>query len=197
MTRERRSLAIDRATALHKMIRLVTYATCGQGYLNFMGNEFGHPEWIDFPREGNNWSYHYARRQWSLRDNKQLRYAPLADFDEAMMRVGEESAFVERGWPEKVYDHVTNQVLIFRRANLLFAFNFNPHSSFADVRFETAPGEYRMLLDSDAAEFDGHARVDSAQAYRTTSDAEGRSWLSIYLPTRTALVFEHLGVIRA
>lgn len=32
------------------MIRLLTFSLGSKAYLNFMGNEFGHPEWIDFPR---------------------------------------------------------------------------------------------------------------------------------------------------
>jgi|TARA_B110001450_G_scaffold246123_1_gene259899 1,4-alpha-glucan branching enzyme len=66
------------------MIRLLTASLGGDAYLNFMGNEFGHPEWIDFPREGNNNSYHYCRRQWSLFDNQDLRYSQLGEWDKAM-----------------------------------------------------------------------------------------------------------------
>ncbi len=187
------SLLIDRALALHKMIRLITYATCGRGYLNFIGNEFGHPEWIDFPREGNNWSYHYARRQWSLRDNKLLRYAGLAEFDRAMMRLGEESNFVESGFPEKVYDHVANQILVFKRAEILFAFNFNPTTSFPEINVEAAPGRYRIVLDSDAKEYLGHGRVEDAREYQTVKGKGGSNILALYLPTRSALVLQRVG----
>ena len=76
---------VNRGIALHKMIRLLTSSTINGGYLNFMGNEFGHPEWIDFPREGNGWSHKYARRQWRLFDNKNLCYHYLGDFDSAMV----------------------------------------------------------------------------------------------------------------
>jgi 1,4-alpha-glucan branching enzyme len=71
------TLVVTRGMALHKMIRLITFALGGEGYLTFMGNEFGHPEWIDFPREGNNWSYHYAIRRWDIADDNNLRYSRL------------------------------------------------------------------------------------------------------------------------
>ena len=95
MNKDSTSDIIDRGIALHKMIRLVTMATAGDGYLNFMGNEFGHPEWIDFPREGNGWSYKYARRQWSLAEPDYLRYKYLLNFDNAMIRLGKSEGILE------------------------------------------------------------------------------------------------------
>ena len=78
------SIRVDRGVALHKMIRLLTMTLGGEGYLTFMGNEFAHPEWIDFPRVGNNNSYHYCRRRWDLCDNKELLYYYMKEFEVTM-----------------------------------------------------------------------------------------------------------------
>lgn len=188
MSLDDQNLVIDRAMALHKMIRLVTFGTCGHGYLNFMGNEFGHPEWIDFPREGNHWSYHYARRQWHLRDDPKLRYQLLAAFDQKMMEVASHSSFIERGQPVKVYEHVAHQVLAFERAGLIFVFNFNPSRSFTNIAIPVPESQYMLALDSDSLEFGGHGRVDSKMVYQAVKRKGGRI-LQVYLPTRSALVF--------
>ena len=58
--------------------------------MNFIGNEFGHPEWLDFPRQGNNSSFHYARRQFHLADDPLLRYKFLNEFDKAMNHLEED-----------------------------------------------------------------------------------------------------------
>jgi 1,4-alpha-glucan branching enzyme len=179
------SLVIDRAIALHKMIRLVTLGTAGNGYLNFIGNEFGHPEWVDFPREGNNWSYHYARRQWSLRDNPDLRYRYLADFDQAMIELAARTGALEHEWPYKHYEHVGDQVLAFERGGLLFVFNFNPNHSFEGRRISCRSGSYRIVLCSDANAFGGFDRIDTSIEYVTTGE---HPELSLYLPARTAVV---------
>jgi 1,4-alpha-glucan branching enzyme len=184
------SLVIDRAIALHKMIRLVTLATAGNGYLNFIGNEFGHPEWVDFPREGNNWSYHYARRQWSLRDAGDLRYKYLADFDQSMMELAGSSRLLEAEWPYKHYEHVRDGVLAFERAGLLFVFNFSPTSSWTDRKIGVPAGCYRAVLSTDSPRFGGFNRVDTSINYVT----DERSELSLYLPARTALVLARDGV---
>lgn len=81
MRKDQPNLIVDRGIALHKMIRLATLSCAGGSYLNFMGNEFGHPEWIDFPREGNSWSYRHARRIWSIATDPELRFHWLLDFD--------------------------------------------------------------------------------------------------------------------
>jgi 1,4-alpha-glucan branching enzyme len=185
------SLVIDRAIALHKMIRLITLGTAGNGYLNFIGNEFGHPEWVDFPREGNNWSYHYARRQWSLRDAENLRYKHLADFDQAMMELASSSRLLEAEWPYKHYEHVQDGVLAFERAGLLFVFNFHPTHSWSDRRIGVPPGSYRIVLSSDASPFGGFNRVDTSLNYATSAES---SELSLYLPARTALVLAREGI---
>ena len=134
MNKDSTSDIIDRGIALHKMIRLVTMATAGDGYLNFMGNEFGHPEWIDFPREGNGWSYKYARRQWSLAEPDYLRYKYLLNFDNAMIRLGKSEGILEDR-PELLVQDEEKKILVFKRINCIFAFNFNPCLSFSDYGF--------------------------------------------------------------
>jgi len=182
------NLVVDRAIALHKIIRLLTFATAGNGYLNFMGNEFGHPEWVDFPREGNNWSYHYARRQWSLRDDPTLKYRYLAEFDRAMMLTGEAFKVLEHEWPYKHYEHVDDKVLAFERANLLFVFNLHPNNSYENRVIGAPPGRYKVVLDTDWGEFGGFSRVDRSVSY----DCSECSELSLYLPSRTGLVLRRL-----
>ncbi|MDR3350893.1 MAG: alpha amylase C-terminal domain-containing protein [Prevotellaceae bacterium] len=184
----RRNLVIDRGMALHKMIRLLTLSTAGDGYLNFMGNEFGHPEWIDFPREGNNWSYQYARRQWHLADDTNLRYRFLKAFDAAMIHLCAAAAFFEYR-PFAIVRHIADQVLIFKRGEWLFVFNFNPQKSFDNYRFEAEAGKYLTLLDSDAACFDGFARVDDSVPHFTFTD-NGKNFLQLYIPSRTAMVLK-------
>jgi 1,4-alpha-glucan branching enzyme len=191
------NLKVDRGIALHKIIRLITLATAGDGYLNFMGNEFGHPEWIDFPREGNNWSYRYARRQWNLRDDTNLRYRFLAEFDKAMMHIADEYGILDAPEPELLLEHQMNQLLGFERVGLIFLFSFNPTQSFPDYPVDLPPGEYHLILNSDATEFGGSGRIQSGQRYFTkpasTSDGSTRHAITIYLPTRTALVIQKSG----
>jgi 1,4-alpha-glucan branching enzyme len=183
------NIIIERGMALHKMIRLLTLATAGDGYLNFMGNEFGHPEWIDFPREGNGWSYKYARRQWHLVDDTALRYQYLHVFDKDMIRIaGHEYFFIHP--PEILVQNEKDQVLIFRRGGLLFAFNFNPEKSFVDYRFEAAPGKYVSILDSDAKQYDGLARADNDVEHFTINE-KGENYLQLYLPNRSAMIFKN------
>ena len=186
------NLLVDRGIALHKMIRLITLATAGHGYLNFMGNEFGHPEWIDFPRQGNNWSYHYARRQWNLRDDTTLRYRFLADFDKAMMEMCRIHRLIETPGPQFLYEHHSDQVLAIKRAGLVFIFNFNSTKSFTDYAFPAPSGKYRVLIDSDAAPFGGFGRVSPWVDYFTQPSPQPgggtQDKLSVYLPTRTVLV---------
>ncbi len=190
MAASRRNLKVDRGLALHKMIRLITLATAGHGYLNFMGNEFGHPEWIDFPRAGNHWSYHYARRQWNLRDDPELVYHFLADFDRAMIELARLTHLLEDPQPRLRLEDCGSQVLGFERARLLFLFNFNPGRSYPDLNVATEPGEYRLLLDTDARYFGGFGRVDDGRVYGVRPEGvSGRPVLSVYLPARTALVF--------
>ena len=182
MSKSTPSLTIDRAVALHKMIRLVTLATCGGGYLNFMGNEFGHPEWIDFPREGNGWSYKYARRQWSLADRDDLRYAGLEAFDARMISYVKKERVLDSR-PVQLYVDESAKILIFRRGNSIFALNFNPCGSYSGYSFPAPDGEYEMAFNSDEAEFGGFARLQPGETHMTV---DGR--LSLYLPSRVAVV---------
>jgi 1,4-alpha-glucan branching enzyme len=184
------SLSVARGIALHKLIRLITLATAGHGYLNFMGNEFGHPEWIDFPRQGNNWSHHYARRQWSLVDNPRLRYQQLDRFDKDMIALARTHQLLAEPWAHHLWEHNDDKILIFSRAGLIWAFNFHPTRSFADYHFPAAPGRYGIILDSDAPQYGGHGRVDGTQPHHTLSPADANQphRLSLYLPSRTALV---------
>ena len=184
MNKDSHNLTVDRGIALHKMIRLVTLATAGDGYLNFMGNEFGHPEWIDFPREGNGWSFKYARRQWSLEDNPDLRYAALSEFDRAMISYAKRQNILSSA-PEIIYADEEKKVLIFRRKKTIFAFNFHPCASFADYGFPAPEGKYVKVLDSDAAEFGGFGRLIGNEEHFTVG---GRLYL--YLPSRCAIVLE-------
>ena len=188
MSKMSRSLAVERGMALHKMIRLVTIATAGDGYLNFMGNEFGHPEWIDFPREGNGWSYFYARRQWSLADNPDLRYGQLRQFDKAMIHLfSRYGILAER--PVRLYVDETQKVLIFARGCFIFALNFHPELSVTDFRFHAAAGEYRLVLDTDDSLFGGFGRNDGSVSHFTVREGDC-DLLSLYLPNRSAIVLK-------
>ena len=189
------NLLIDRGLALHKMARLATLGCCC-AYLNFMGNEFGHPEWIDFPREGNNNSYHYARRQWSLRDSDELRFKGLGDFDEAMMQlIVNRRQALEDTYPRRIYANDNDKILAFMRGELLFIFNFHSEQSLVDYPLVVPPGVYRHALDTDAEAFGGFNRVIPGQDFPlTTIDRENERCFAIrlYLPARTALVIERI-----
>ncbi|MFT5130067.1 MAG: 1,4-alpha-glucan branching enzyme, partial [Rhodothermales bacterium] len=176
------SLRVDRGMALHKLIRLATLGACGDGYLTFMGNEFGHPEWIDFPREGNAWSYRFARRQWSLADDPQLRYHLLAAWDREM--IAAIGPHVASASPTHLADNESDKLLAIRRGPLVLLFNFHPEQSFVDYAIPLPDGDYELLLDSDAARFGGHARVAADQCFHA---AHGKG-IRVYLPARTALV---------
>jgi len=182
---------VARGTALHKMIRLITLGTASNGYLNFMGNEFGHPDWIDFPREGNNWSFKHATRQWYLADDTHLKYHLLSLFDRDMIELAKTHHLLETPDLQLLHEDSTKKVIIFKRADLIFAFNFNPHQSFTDYRFEAPPGKYRMILDSDAPKYGGHGRLDSEQVHFTifnNNESKKQNMLSLYLPARSAFI---------
>ncbi len=194
MRADQENLVVDRGMALHKMIRLITLATAGDGYLNFMGNEFGHPEWIDFPREGNGWSYFYARRQWHLADDPGLRYRFLAAFDREMVGLARRQRLLEVPVERLAHEHSDNKIIAFVRAGLLFVFNFHPTASFPDYRIDVPEGRYGMVLDSDAGAFGGHDRLTPGQVHETISEpGHGRTRMSLYLPTRTAMVLKKTG----
>jgi 1,4-alpha-glucan branching enzyme len=189
------NLNVDRGMALHKLIRLITLSTAGHGYLNFMGNEFGHPEWIDFPRKGNNWSFKYARRQWHLKDDTHLKYRFLAEFDKDMISLAKRFRILDSPGPNLLYEHSDDKVIAFRRDTLVFVFNFHPASSYADYCFDASPGKYRMIFNSDDPEYGGHSRLVQDQYHRTlhdTSRGYGRDLLSLYIPNRTAFVLHQV-----
>ncbi|MCQ2159332.1 MAG: alpha amylase C-terminal domain-containing protein [Bacteroidales bacterium] len=184
MTVLHQNLIVDRGIALHKMIRLLTMATAGDGYLNFMGNEFGHPEWIDFPREGNGWSYKYARRQWHLVDDEMLRYRHLDKWDEAMVHLAANERFLDEK-PEQLCINDGDKVLIISRKDCIFAFNFNPIQSFTDYGFAAPEGNYKVILDSDRKEFGGFSRENDDVEHRVV---DGQ--LKLYIPSRCAIVLK-------
>lgn len=155
------SLIIDRGIALHKIIRLLTHALGGEGYLNFMGNEFGHPEWLDFPRFGNNESYHYARRQWNLVDDERLKYKFLNNFDREMNLLDEKYQWLASDPAHVSLKHESDKVIAFERACLLFVFNFHPTKSYTDYRVGVhAAGVYQTVFSSDEKDFGGFDRLD-------------------------------------
>jgi len=188
-----KNIRVDRGIALHKLIRLITLAAAGSGYLNFMGNEFGHPEWIDFPRKENSWSYRYARRQWHLVDDSELKYSLLAGFDRDMISLAQHYRLLEIPGQALLFQHFSDKVIAFKRAGLLFVFNFHPSESYVDYQFEVPSGKYRMVLDSDAEQYGGYGRLIPDQHHETSidvSDSKKRHLISLYLPARTAIVLE-------
>ena len=184
----------NRGIALHKMIRLVTASTINGGYLNFMGNEFGHPEWIDFPREGNGWCYKYARRQWHLVDDKTLCYHYLGDFDKAMLStLKSEKNFLKTPVTE-IWHKDEDQILAYTRGDLLFVFNFSPTRSFTDYGFMVPQGSYDVVLNTDSKEFGGNGLSDDSVEHLTMPDKllarDGKGWLKLYIPARSAMVLK-------
>jgi len=198
MAKDKTNIVIDRAIALHKMIRLITIATAGAGYLNFMGNEFGHPEWIDFPRIGNNWSYKYARRQWSLPDNKLLKYHYLEDFDATMINFVQQANIFDDPYPLQVNIDDLNKIIAFIRKDFLFIFNFNPTKSFTDYKIPVHPGKYKVVFSTDDSLFGGFDRVDKEYIYYTSAGSEfttlKTNYITIYVPSRCGLVLKKLPV---
>lgn len=194
MSRYDESHIIDRGIALHKMIRFITIVLGGQAYLNFMGNEFGHPDWIDFPREGNNWSFQYARRQWSLILNPDLKYRFLAAFDRAMLHLVIHHHLFSEVYADLLHTDPENKTLVFERKNLLFVFNFHPFQSIFSYDFKVRePGDYRIVLCTDRPAFGGPGRVDEAMTYTTNFDeTDGTHHLLVYNPSRCAMVFERI-----
>jgi 1,4-alpha-glucan branching enzyme len=192
MRKDQPNLTVERGIALHKMIRLATLSCAGGAYLNFMGNEFGHPEWIDFPREGNNWSYAHARRLWSLEDNKDLKYCWLSDFDRKMITLIKKEKIIEIPEVNWVYDHKENQILAFSRGDFLFVFNFNPTQSFADYGIPMTPSKYKIVLNTDEYELGGQNRINDSLIYSTVPEngMENQNYLRLYMPARTAIILE-------
>ncbi|MFQ3576580.1 MAG: alpha amylase C-terminal domain-containing protein [Cytophagales bacterium] len=186
------NLVIDRGMALHKMIRFFTFSLGGEAYLTFFGNEFGHPEWIDFPREGNGWSYKYARRQWSLEEADNLKYHWLSDFEKDMLAVGTQNNLLLSDQAQQLNMDAENKVIIFERNNLIFVFNFHPSNSIFDYRFRILqPGKYQIILNSDDKKYGGHGRIDNDYIYESFTNF-GPEFLSLYITNRTCLVLKRL-----
>jgi 1,4-alpha-glucan branching enzyme len=185
------SLIIDRGIALHKMIRLITHGLGGEGYLNFIGNEFGHPEWLDFPRQGNNDSYHYARRQWNLVDDQNLKYRYLNNFDRDMNRLDAKYKWLSSHQAYISRKHEDDKVVVFERGNLVFVFNFHPSKSYPEYKIGVqVDGVYKVVLDSDKPEYGGHSRLDSNTEHKTFPEGWDcrMNHMFVYIPSRVALV---------
>ncbi len=197
MDRAVENVVIDRGMALHKMIRLFTISTGGEAYLNFMGNEFGHPEWIDFPREGNGWSYDYARRQWSLRDNGFLRYAFWADFDEAMIELIKQNKVMSDGYPYNLLMDEENKTMVYSHRDLIFVFNWHPTAAIPDYELPVREaGKYEVVLSTDEKRFGGLARQTLGEEHFTfnVEGEDGKLYprLKIYNTSRTAVVLKKI-----
>lgn len=203
MRRDDPEPVIERGVALHKLIRLLTFSLAGEGYLNFMGNEFGHPEWIDFPREGNHYSYQHARRQWSLLDNPDLRYRDLSAFDAALQALDRRFGLLEDPFIQQLWREEGRKLLVYRRGPLVFAVNLHPTESLPDLDLPVPDAaDYRVVLDSDRPEFGGFSRVveEATYPHRTVSGRDGLAGdsgthrIRIYLPCRTAQVLAPIPV---
>ena len=192
MDRDNKDLTVERGMSLHKMIRMITMSLGGEGYLNFMGNEFGHPEWIDFPREGNGWSYFYCRRQWHLAEDPNLKYQYLLAFDKAMIDIVGGGNFFG-GQPNSLYIDQEKQILVYERSGYVFAMNFSPMTSYEGYEL-TVPdeGSYEVILSTDDAAFGGQARVSRDYVYTAEKYTGNPTRIKIYLPQRTGLVLKRL-----
>ncbi|MBO5204025.1 MAG: alpha amylase C-terminal domain-containing protein [Clostridia bacterium] len=187
MNKESTDPVVERGVALHKMIRMAAMTMGGEGYLNFMGNEFGHPEWIDFPREGNGWSYFYCRRQWHLADDPNLKYGYLQEFDKAMVKFMKVHD-VFRALPKCLYIDEGCQVLVYERAGYIFAMNFSPTNSYEGYWLTVpARGKYRVLMSTDETRFGGYGRISDEYVYTAKKTPDGKNAFQIYLPSRTGL----------
>jgi 1,4-alpha-glucan branching enzyme len=190
-----RSLKVDRGIALHKLFRLATLITAGHGYLNFMGNEFGHPEWIDFPREGNGWSYKHARRLWFLADDPKLRYRGLRDFDRQLLGFARDTDLIAGATSQAVHVSGRDRIINCERHGYWFFLNFNTTQSFADYSIEVLPGRYEWVFDSDEPRFGGHGRISPNQVHVPLPVLENgsvRYLLRLYLPSATGLVLRRV-----
>ena len=189
MNKDCHNPVIDRAIALHKMIRLFTLAGAGEAYLNFMGNEFGHPEWIDFPREGNGWSFHYCRRQWSLMDNDHLKYQWLSAFDHDMVALTKKHRMFTQRMGDLRLLKAPEKILAFSRKGLLFAFNFHPNQSLTNILVPVNDAaDYELVLSSDDEQYGGNGLI--AHMTYTTKEFDGKHYVELYLPARTAIVLK-------
>lgn len=193
MQRGDQTFIVDRGIALHKMIRLITATTINGGYLNFMGNEFGHPEWIDFPREGNGWSHKYARRQWDLVDNPNFIYQGLGDFDRDMIELIKSVPNFNETPVYQLWDKEGDQILAYQREDLIFVFNFNGQKSFTDYGILADTGSYKVILNTDNKKYDGYGLIDESVEHFTQPAEDGtfgKEWLKLYIPARSAFVLK-------
>ena len=190
MDKNNPSPIIDRAMALHKMLRLITMTLGGEGYLTFMGNEFGHPEWIDFPREGNGWSYHYCRRQWSLAYNPDLKYQYLRAFEQAMVEVAKKNRVLQGHDIQRSLDN-EKKTLVYEKGGCVFAFNFHPVNSYTECFLPLEKGEYQVVMSTDDPQFGGQGRIYH-QTYEAVKQSDGQTGFYLYLPSRTAVVLKKM-----
>ena len=179
-------LEVDRGIALHKLITFSTLALCDGGFLNFMGNEFGHPEWIDFPREGNGWSYHYARRQWSLSENRDLKYRFLLDFHQQLVAQVKSFRLLD-ALPKVLMRDIENQVLAFERNGLVCVLNFNPSRSVRDYPIHCDAGEYEIAFNSDRPDFGGFGLIDESVRHFSVNGT-----MKVYVPARVAVMYKKI-----
>ncbi len=198
MRKDQPNMIVDRGIALHKMIRLATVSSAGGAYLNFMGNEFGHPEWIDFPREGNGWSYKHCRRIWSISEDPELKFHWLYDFDKEMIAFIRENKLLSVPSVDLIVANKPDKVLAFHRGLFLFVFNFNPTQSFTDYGIPLGAGKYRIVLNTDSGRFGGHDLVDEDISYYTlpVKGLTSQHYLRLYLPARTAMVLKKIDFAR-
>lgn len=193
MAKDQTSLVVDRGIALHKMIRLFTIALGGESWLNFMGNEFGHPEWIDFPRLGNDWSYSHARRQWSLSEKKFLKYHWLADFDRAMIGFVKANAITLSEPPWLLLADEANKTLVFERNHFIFVFNWHPEKAIPDYPIPVKEtGDYEVVLSTDDAAFGGFDRFDTQQKYPSFFNSDKQATVRIYNVNRAAIILKRV-----
>ncbi|HEY8910218.1 MAG TPA: alpha-amylase family glycosyl hydrolase [Desulfosporosinus sp.] len=189
------SIIVSRAIELSKLIKLLTITLAGEGYLNFMGNEFGHPEWIDFPTIANNWSYKHACRHWSLMENQELRYADLANFDREMIAFLKAHKVLQSDDLQNLWIDEQENLLAYKKGELIFVFNFNPTKSFTDFALPVEePGDYQVVFDSDEVIYSGLGRIAKDYIYETKilSERDNKLGFTIYVPSRTVLVLKKL-----
>ena len=188
MAKSCQDLTVDRGMALHKLLRLLTMTLGGEGYLTFMGNEFGHPEWIDFPREGNGWSYHYCRRQWSLADDPNLKYEYLNAFEQAAVKLCKQNRILT-GKDRQLKVDNWGKVLVYQKGSAVFAFNLHPENSYEGCFVDVPePGEYEVIMSTDDFCFGGFGRIYH-QRYTTVMD-NGAPGIKLYIPSRTGIVLK-------
>ena len=195
MNKDYHSPVIDRAIALHKMLRLITLTLAGEGYLNFMGNEFGHPEWIDFPREGNGWSFHYARRQWSLSENPMLKYEWLQNFDRAMLKLARKHRILSKPAAQNLWFDPENKIIAYAKGDLIYVFNFhhtNSPTNFFVPTHAVGEGAFKAIFSTDDVDYGGQERISEKYIYYTKQNPERGPGFEIYIPSRTAVVFQRV-----